>query len=197
MDNYEYIIASLPEISPEKLLSDETPEEITEFILSQLEEKDIKLAELLFQGWDPDKLGEEFYNDALASKNRFIREYYEFDLAVRNAKVRHLNKALGRPEGTDIFMEKEVEPELQEQLDRVCSDTDILGKERALDRLYQEKIEEITTFDYFDADAIFGFLAKLHIVQRWMQLDEETGRAMFRELLQGVRSTFKGVEFTE
>ena len=198
MNNYEYIIASLPDFTPDKGPSAESPEEIIEFVHSQLEEKDLALAGILEDGWNGDKLNLEFYEQALAQKNRFLREYFGFDLAVRNAKVRHLNKALGRPEDTDIFLPiEEPDQELEATLDKIYEDTDILAKERAIDRLVWEKIDEITTFDYFDIDAILGFLAKLHIAQRWMVLDEESGRAMFRQLTREVRSTFKGVNYEQ
>ena len=198
MDNYEYIIASLPDFTPDKGPAAESPEEIIEFVHSQLEEKDLALAGILEDGWNGDKLNLEFYEQALAQKNRFLREYFAFDLAVRNAKVRHLNKALGRPEDTDIFLPiEEPDQELEATLDKIYEDTDILAKERAIDRLVWDRIDEITTFDYFDIDAILGFLAKLHIAQRWMVLDEESGRAMFRQLTQEVRSTFKGVNYEQ
>lgn len=58
-----------------------------------------------------------------------------------------------------------------------------------------DKIDEMTTYDYFDIEAILGFLAKLHIVERWYILDEKTGREMFRKLVDEVRGTFKGVRF--
>lgn len=198
MNNYEYIIASLPDFTPDKGPAAESPEEIIEFVHSQLEEKDLALAGILEDGWNGDKLNLEFYEQALAQKNRFLREYFGFDLAVRNAKVRHLNKALGRPEDTDIFLPiEEPDQELEATLDKIYEDTDILAKERAIDRLVWDRIDEITTFDYFDIDAILGFLAKLHIAQRWMALDEENGRAMFRQLTQEVRSTFKGVNYEQ
>lgn len=198
MDNYEYIIASLPDFTPDKGPAAESPEEIIEFVHSQLEEKDLALAGILEDGWNGDKLNLEFYEQALAQKNRFLREYFAFDLAVRNAKVRHLNKALGRPEDTDIFLPiEEPDQELEATLDKIYEDTDILAKERAIDRLVWDRIDEITTFDYFDIDAILGFLAKLHIAQRWMALDEESGRAMFRQLTQEVKSTFKGVNYEQ
>lgn len=198
MNNYEYIIASLPDFTPDKGPAAESPEEIIEFVHSQLEEKDLALASILEDGWNGDKLNLAFYEQALAQKNRFLREYFAFDLAVRNAKVRHLNKALGRPEDTDIFLPiEEPDQELEATLDKIYEDTDILAKERAIDRLVWDRIDEITTFDYFDIDAILGFLAKLHIAQRWMVLDEESGRAMFRQLTQEVRSTFKGVNYEQ
>ena len=58
-----------------------------------------------------------------------------------------------------------------------------------------DKINEITTFNYFDLDAIPGFIARLHIIGRWFALGEKTGREMFRRLVDEVRGTFKGVNY--
>ena len=198
MDNYEYIIASLPDIEPDKGPSQETATQIIDFVRDQLSEKDLAVADILTDSWDDEKLTEELYTKALASSNRFIKEFFGFDLQVRNAKVHSLNMALGRPIDKDIFMPiEEPEPELEATLDKVYSNPDILVKERAIDKLYWQKIEDLTIFDYFDLDAVLGFLAKLHIVQRWLVLDESTGRALFRKLTEDVQSTFKGVNYTE
>ena len=35
------------------------------------------------------------------------------------------------------------------------------------------------------------------IIQRWLKLDEQTGREMFRRLVEEVRGTFKGVEYND
>ena len=34
-------------------------------------------------------------------------------------------------------------------------------------------------------------------IRRWLLLDEEAGRAMFKRLVDEVRGTFKGVEYNE
>ena len=51
------------------------------------------------------------------------------------------------------------------------------------------------TFHYFDLTVILGFIVKLKIIDRWMKLDEATGREMFRELVDEVRGTFAGVKY--
>ena len=51
------------------------------------------------------------------------------------------------------------------------------------------------SFDYFDRDAILGFIAKLKITDRWLKLDEKTGRELFHRITEQVRASFKGVEY--
>ena len=194
MNNYEYLIASLPDISKEWKGSEEQSwENIIAEIKGLCSASDNKLVDALLEGYDDSKLCEEFYTKALASKNKFIREYFTFDLNVRNAKVRYLNKALDRPAGTDIFMETAGEFAEGQKLDGVLDTSDILSRERGIDDLMWEKIDEITTFDYFDIDAVLGFLAKLHTVSRWLKLDPESGKAMFARLVDEVRGSYTGI----
>lgn len=199
MNNYHYIVAGLPVLSHDWNPGEHTPESIRAEILEQCSEKDRKTIGMLEKGFVDENLTEDFYRQALASRNRFVRDYFRFDLNVRNAKVRYLNEALGRDPKKDVIVltEDDSQDEFEEvsKLDAVLHGKDILERERGIDDLMWDKIDEMTTYDYFDIEAILGFLAKLHIVERWYILDEKTGREMFRKLVDEVRGTFKGVRF--
>ena len=199
MNNYYYIIAGLPVLSHEWKPGEQTPEIIRQEILEQCSEKDRAVIGLLESGFMDENLTADFYRTALAHKNRFIREDFRFDLTVKNAKVRYLNEALGRdPKKDVIVLDEEAPQEVFEEaakLDTILHGNDILERERGIDDLMWEKIEDMTTYDYFDIEAVLAFLAKLHIVERWYILDEKTGREMFRKLVDEVRGTFKGVRF--
>ena len=66
---------------------------------------------------------------------------------------------------------------------------DILARERGLDDLMWQEIDELTRMDVFDIEAILGFTAKLKIIDRWNKLDPETGRELFRKLVDEIRKT--------
>ena len=206
MKNYEYIIASLPDITTGWKFGEKGPDDYIEEVISSCTEKDRKLIEFLMSGYLDENLNPEFYLKALTHKDKFIREYFRFDLNVRNAKVKYLNKALGRPADKDVLSFPEGTPEqvmefISEEfeeaaaLDNVLGAGDILSRERGLDDLMWAKIDNLTLFNYFDIDVILGFIAKLNIVARWFKLDEQTGREMFKRLVDEVRGTFKGVEY--
>lgn len=199
MNNYYYIVASLPVLSHEWKPGAETPQSIRQDILEQCSGKDRQLVMLLEDGFVDGNLTPDFYRTALAHRNRFIREYFRFDLSVRNAKVRYLNRALGRdPEKDTVVLDEDATEEMFDEassLDAILHGKDILERERGIDNLIWGKIDDLTTYDYFDIEAILGFLAKLHIVERWYTLDEQTGREMFRKLVDEVRGTFKGVRY--
>ena len=206
MANYEYIIASLPDITTEWKFTDEGPQDYIEEITGQCSKKDNELIEFLLSGYKDENLNEDFYIKAITHKNRFISEYFRFDLNVRNAKVKYLNKALERPAEQDVLTFPEDAPqavldaaeaefEEADELETILNAGDILSRERGIDDLMWEKISDLTTFNYFDIDAILGFITKLNIVARWYKLDEQTGREMFKRLVDEVRGTFKGVEY--
>ena len=206
MNNYEYIVASLPDITTGWKFGEKGPQDSIEEIVALCSDKDRKLIEFLMSGYLDENLCAEFYATALTHKDRFISEYFRFDLNVRNAKVKYLNKALGRPSGKDVLSFPEdaaqvvldaASEEFEEaaDLETVLNAGDILSRERGIDDLMWEKIDNLTTFNYFDIDAILGFITKLNIVARWYKLDEQTGREMFKRLVDEVRGTFKGVEY--
>ena len=206
MKNYEYIVASLPDITTGWKFGDKGPEDYIEEIVSLCSDKDRKLIDFLLSGYMEENLNIDFYAKALTHEDSFIKEYFRFDLNIRNAKVKYLNKALGRaadkdvlvfPEDADPAVLNAVEAEFEEEADieTVLNAGDILSRERGIDDLMWEKIGNLTTFNYFDIDVILGFITKLNIVARWYKLDEQTGRDMFKKLVDEVRGTFKGVEY--
>ncbi|MBO7396948.1 MAG: DUF2764 family protein, partial [Bacteroidales bacterium] len=103
MSNYEYIISSLPFLSADyKYREGEGFKDVVEEIRRDLSPSDSQTVDFLLEGFS-DKLDADFYARALVHKNAYIREYFRFDLNLRNAKVRYLNGRLGRDSGTDVI----------------------------------------------------------------------------------------------
>lgn len=194
MNNYEYIVASLPVIEPgSRLGSSSAANAITNDIREQLSNKDNALVTMLLDGFNPEKLNAGFYRACIGSGSRFLREYFLFDLFLRNTKVEYLNASLGRPEGKDVLLLEELEDyefEQKEEIVEILSGTDIIGREKGLDMAIWEHVEEVTTMDVFDMDAILGFIARLKIIDRWDKLDPETGAELFRRLIKEIRATY-------
>ena len=202
MTNYEYIIASLPFLTPDYTYTgDGSFAGITDEIRSLLDKRDSAILDTLLGGFDEKNLDKSFYEAALKNRCGFIRDYFHFDMQLRNAKVRFLNRELGRPEGTDVMIlgEEDTEEEFEEaaQIEFVLGQEDILTREKGLDDIMWMKLDEMSLFHWFDLTAILSYVAKLHIVDRWLRLDDATGREMFKKLVNEVRGTFKGVEYKE
>ena len=194
MDNYAYIIASMPVLQPDQEKADNlVAQDLLDEIREQLSARDAAVLDQLLEGYDPEKLDAEFYQKARQHRNRFIREWFSFDLNLRNATVAYLNDSLGRQEGLDLVKlegrETEEFPEAV-AVQQVLNCGDILARERGLDELRWKKIDELTLLDSLDLEVILGFVAKLKIIDRWLQLDPDSGRALFRRLVDDIRSTY-------
>ena len=213
MSNFEYIIASLPYLTMDfKYAGQAGFNSVISDIKRDLDEKDQGLVEFLLKGFSDKDLDADFYAAALKHRNRFLREYFRFDLNLRNAKVRYLNAQLGREPDLDVMTGEDPEAEdvdidgfrftggeFEEALkvDNILSDKDLVSREKGLDDILWDKIDSLATFHYFDIEAVLAYIAKLRIVTRWLNLDEEVGRDVFRRLLKDVRGTYKGVHYTE
>ena len=197
MANYEYIIASLPSISKDwKFGEDKTLDTYIQWIKSQLSAKDVKTVDTLLDGYKEENLNKGFYEAALKDDNRFIREYFSFDLGLRNLKARFLNEAFGRPANQDTINLETGEFKEAARVSETLAGENILAREKGLDAIVWEKISELTTFNYFDLDALLGIIAKMRLIERWRALDEETGREMFQQLIKETTATFGGVSYT-
>lgn len=197
MDNYAYIIASMPVLRPDDDKADKADkldaQDLLNEIREQLSARDAAVLDQLLEGYNPEKLDAEFYRKALQHRNRFIRDWFRFDLNLRNLTVSYINDSLGRQEGQDqVKLEGQETEEFPEAVAarEVLNCGDILARERGLDELRWKKIDDLTVLDSLDLEVVLGFVAKLKIIDRWLQLDPDSGRALFRRLVEDIRSTY-------
>ena len=194
MDNYVYIVASLPEIAVSYEGAPFDYAAVKEQIVELLSEKDQELVALLEEGFDENTLGAEFYAKAAESKNRFIREYFDFDGRLRNMKVAYLAKRLDK-QGEQYLVEMpEADFDEESQIKEILDNADFVQREQKMDELKWEKASDIARMDYFNMNAILAFLVKAKTVQRWAELDKAKGEEMFRRLVKEVRGTFEGIK---
>ena len=188
MDNYVYIVAGLPELTSAYEGSDFRYEALRESIVELLSEKDQQLVVLLEEGFDENTLGADFYAKAAKSKNRFIREYFDFDARLRNIKVQYLAKRLGKKADDYTLEMPEADFEEAAQIAAIMDDADFVEREKKMDELKWEKASDIARMDYFNMNAILAFLVKAKTVQRWAELDPVKGQEMFRKLVEEIRN---------
>ena len=211
MNNYHYIIASLPVISKGYEDKSLDLEKITAEIKEQCSESDVLSIDLFNKGFDGSALNEAFFEEVLKSKSRLTRLYYLLERNIRNMKVKaaaaklySAAEAEKKIEQYSILPKEDIyedyrqptdtEAELShsdiQTLNSIFSDEDIMNKEKRLDDFKWEKINEFTTLDFFNIDAILAFLAKAHLTERWLHLDVNNGKHLFRKLVDEVRGTY-------
>ncbi|MBR5912315.1 MAG: DUF2764 family protein [Bacteroidales bacterium] len=189
MDNYVYIVAGLPELTSGFENTGFDYAAVKESVVELLSESDQKLVELMEQGFDENTLGADFYAKAAASKNRFIREYFDFDGRLRNLKVNYLAKRLGKESDPYLVNLDEADFDEEQQIQDILADANFVQREQKLDELKWEKASDIARMDYFNMNAILAFLVKAKTVQRWAELDPDKGTEMFKKLVKEIRGT--------
>ena len=146
-----------------------------------------------------DKLHGFYYNHAMKSGNPFVSAWFELNLDVNNilaamaarkykmdvAKVpvgeNPVAEALRSSNARDFGLADDLE--YFEQLVRINDTIDLVEREKKIDLLKWNWMEDNTFFNYFTIEKIFVFLMKLEMIERWVSLDKEKGNELFRQLI--------------
>lgn len=145
---------------------------------------------------------------------RFLKAWAEFDRTLRNVTAavtaRQVNRAIEevtvgeddlteqmrRSSAADFGLRGEL-PYIDAVITAVNDEQNLLEKEHKIDVIRWNEASELSTFDYFDVNAVMAYLTKINIVARWTRLDAVKGREMFSRLmseLDGKKALDRGVE---
>lgn len=150
-------------------------------------------------------LFESYYKKLEKSNNKFLKQWGEFDRSIKNLAAAYEARKLSKPinnvlVGKGVICKAIVdniktedfglnEQEWVSEIIKLISSKDIIKKERSLDVLRWNKIDVLNTFDYFNISYVLGYVLKLTMIGRWLQLDEKTGREMFNQLVGQITSS--------
>jgi hypothetical protein len=157
--------------------------------------------------WETE-LENDFYDFILTSENDFLRDWFTFDMNLRNVATgltcrdhdmepdaeiigdNAIAHQIKRSNAGDFGLAQEF-PEVDKIVSIWQTSHTLTEREKALDQLRWDWLEDHVFFHYFTIERLLAFLLRLEMVERWMQLDEESGKAMFDKLLESL-----GKEFT-
>lgn len=154
-----------------------------------------------------DYLSGLYYEYAMRSKNEFLQAWFEFNLNINNL----LTAVTCRKHGFDlkalVLGNNEVAMAIKssnardfgltgifDQLDpvlRIADDTNLLEREKKIDAIKWNWLDEHTFFHYFSIEKIFAFVLKSEMLDRWKPLSIEKGTRIFREMLVGMKEEVK------
>jgi Protein of unknown function (DUF2764). len=197
MNNYIYIVAGLPDLVMNFEGTTFSYSDVKNGIMELLSVQDRKYVDLLEQGFDEATLNADFYALASKSKDKFIKAYFDFDLRLRNMKVKYLAKRLDRDPQKYLIAVSEADFEEAKKIQTILDTPDFVLREQQMDLLKWEKANEIVCFEYFNLDVILSFLVKAKMVQRWAEMDKTQGEEMFQKLVNEVRGTFQGIKYND
>ena len=156
--------------------------------------------------WD-NVLEEYYFRFLLDISNEFVREWFRFQLNLNNITTalscrkhdipvedqligdNEVVQSIRRSNARDFGLSQDF-PEL-EQILAAWEQENMLEREKALDTIRWNWINEHTFFHYFTVERVIGYLLQLEMVERWMILDPIKGEKMFRELLRKMEASFE------
>lgn len=156
------------------------------------------------QGLMEDHLAALYYNYAMKSENKFISSWFEFNLTINNILLAFTARKYKWDVAQNIVGNTEVcealrtsgardfglsgEVDFFDQLVKISETTELVEREKKLDALRWNWMEEATFFDYFTIERLFVFLLQLEMIERWISLDKEKGNQLFRSIIDSLKN---------
>lgn len=154
-----------------------------------------------------DRLAQLYYAYAMSQGNEFVTRWFQFNLDLNNFLTAITARRYKLDVKNLIVGDNEVAKALRtsnsrdfgltgvmdsfEDILRISEIENLVERERRLDVLKWEWMEEASFFDYFSVERLFSFLIKVQIIERWINLDPEAGGEMLRGMIQQLKDEVK------
>lgn len=151
-----------------------------------------------------DCLANYYYAYAMECHNTFISSWFEFNLNINNVltaltarkyKFDVASNIIGRTDVSNVIRTSNARDfgltgtlEYLEQLMRISETEELVEREKKIDILKWNWMEDAIFFDYFTIERIFVFLLKLEMIERWISLDKEKGNEIFRNIIESLKN---------
>lgn len=149
-----------------------------------------------------------YYDYARQCPNRMMAEWYELNLNIQNILTALIARRQGWPLADYVQGDSPVaeailkqanlpdfglstELDYMKDLMQTSETTDPVEKERQIDALRWNWLEERTFFEPFDITALFAYIVRSEILERWAILDPEQGRERFTQIIENLRGEAK------
>ena len=154
-----------------------------------------------------DRLAQLYYAHAMSQGNAFVERWFAFNLDLNNFLTAITARRYDLDVKPLIVGDNEVAKALRtsnsrdfgltgvmdgfEEVMRISEIENLVERERKLDVLKWEWMEENSFFDYFTMEKLFAFLVKIQIIERWISLDAEAGGEMLRGMIRQLKEEVK------
>ena len=146
-----------------------------------------------------DRLAALYYAYAMKCRNKFVSSWFAFNLTMNNVLVAltarkfkmdiaplivgdtEVCEALRTSGARDFGLTGEVD--FLDQLVKISETEELVEREKKIDQLRWNWMEEATFFNYFTVERLFVFLLQLEMIERWIYLDKEKGNQLFRSII--------------
>lgn len=145
------------------------------------------------------KLASLYYGYGMKCSNAFVASWFEFNLTVNNVLLALVARRYKIDVAVNVVGDTSVSEALStssardfgigaeftffDELVKISELDDLLEREKRIDQLKWRWVEEATFFNYFSVERLFAFLLQLEMIERWLSLDREKGRELFRNIV--------------
>jgi hypothetical protein len=147
------------------------------------------------------QLTELYYQWAMHCGNPFIEKWFEFNLnlnnilaAVFSRKYQINSEVVGNNAVANLIKTSNQRDfglaeilEESELFFRITEESDLFEREKRIDLMKWDWLEEQTFFKYFGIECVFSYLLKLDIIERWVSIDPVKGKKIFRILIDNLK----------
>ena len=156
--------------------------------------------------WE-DQLVYYLHDFCAISNNRFLKEWFRFDLKIRSLEAAITARKYKVPLTKKIYNNSDfafslinskakdfgltAEYPWTDTVIAIYEETDLLNREYQLDKMRWEMLDDFTTFNYFSIEVVLAYLFKLNMVNRWMKLDKQKGQQMFDHLIEELQNSYE------
>lgn len=146
-----------------------------------------------------DKLSALYFRHASHASNDFVARWFVFNMNLQNILVAHNCRKYNLDISTWVVGDNYVARQLKnstardfgltgdfeniEEILRLADEKDLQLRERKLDQLRWNWLDDNSFFNYFTIERVFSYLVKLGIVERWQSMDAAKGGARFKEMV--------------
>ena len=150
-----------------------------------------------------DRLAALYYDYAMKCKNKFVSAWFGFNLTMNNILVALTARKFKMDIAPLIVGDTEVcetlrtssardfglagEVDMLELLVKISETEELVEREKKIDQLRWNWMEEATFFNYFTIERLFVFLLQLEMIERWISLDKEKGNQLFRSIIAALK----------
>lgn len=171
---------------------------------------DFKREHLKYETSPENVLSWMYYDYLMHCGNKFVRMYAEFSMNIKNLVSALTCRKYGKEVAPEIIGNNAFSKALRtsnskdfgvtmeypyaEKVISLMNNPSLVERERGLDLLLWDYIEETVVYEYFSMEKVLSFMLELMIVERWSKMNSESGRKVFMEVVDKFRRSFEFAE---
>lgn len=171
---------------------------------------DFKREHLKYETSPENVLSWMYYDYLMHCGNKFVRMYAEFSMNIKNLVSALTCRKYGKEVAPEIIGNNAFSKALRtsnskdfgvtmeypyaEKVISLMNNSSLVERERGLDLLLWDYIEETVVYEYFSMEKVLSFMLELMIVERWSKMNSESGRKVFMEVVDKFRRSFEFAE---